>query len=1522
MAKLLKIIRQSIGIILEWVLILIILFAFAIRTSSFQTYLAEKATAYLSKELNTEIKIDEVAIIFFDEIALDGVLLKTPQKDTLIAANTIYVGIKDWSLTKTTFELKNVDIEDATIHLVRDEEGLFNYQFLIDYFKPKKKKKKKKVNLYVDNVTLKNSIFSYDDNRKERRIKGVDYFHIYGSKINLSVTDFKMKGLVFSGNITHLDCYEKSGFKLDELITSTIVSQDGIFLSDLKIKSPGTTIESKKFNMLSTGYIDFKTFVDSVKFDAKIDKSSVSLKEAALFAYILDGMEDTVQLTTNISKFSKNLRLTNFDLKFGEKSQVKGTLNIPDYRAVASSFMHEKLDYVYIDVEELKQLKMPLIAGMEYIPIDKTVNRLQYFEAEDTRLDGFTSQFVIASDVVKTALGNIKMDNGIMFTENPTNKSYFFEKSGASEYDVKIEQFNLGKLLASNEIGKIDGIFFLSGEAFSTSDIKFNSIEGQVNEFEYLDYPYSEITIVEGKLVDEQFTGKIDVKDDNLNMTYDGSIDFKDELQLLFTVDIEEALLEKLHITDKDVKMASLFEINLKGKNPNDFRGTVLVQHFTFEEGEKIVKVPELRLDITRAIQGDNINITSNIINANINGKLNLNTIVSQLAKKGSTLFPGFFKNYAFKNTPVDDKNNFDFDITLNNTDDVFSIFYPDLKISNGTKIDGHYYGKNFDLLLNVNSQKVNFRDLTFNNVVSKNIFDKENASSSINIDQLTYKDSVNFSQVELTANRIEDLISSNLSWDPNTSSYSSLHWETSVEDLNHYHFTLDPSYFTVKDFKWEIANASTFSINKDTINVSDFKLLRGEQSIYLDGTFSRDDNQKLHFDIKKLNLSELSSLISDVPIEGTLNVDGTISNPFYNFQYFGDATINELQVKEYQVGNVTVSSKWNPNTKSVVLDGNLLFKNQETFDFTGNYFPLQKEDNLDFNLFFNYTDIQFVNAFMNPEVLSDIKGLLYGTLKVKGSIEEPKLNGKIKLVAASAHVDITGAHYGIDGEIEVDEDGFYINSIPIYDEDGNAGSVVGSVYHDNFKDFNFDLQFDLEDDAINRDPLNPWKVLPLERFLVMNTGYRNGDIYYGKGYATGTVNIFGYTDNIEVTVDLETKKGTKINIPMYGVGEIDDQENFIVFVDKDTSVKYIEPKIDFTGVDLDLNFKITPDAEVKIIFNEDLGDIITAKGKGEMAIRLNNLGDVTMNGVYKVSSGVYDFAMGIIKQKFFIDEGGTISWTGDPYDAVLDLKTYYKVNANVATVTGDNFASGASHQEILCYLILQESLLKPSINFNIEAPRASESEKSVLNRIKSDPDELNRQFFSLLLWKSFQPLAGQAGNTSSAALDLVSNQINALLSKVSTDYKLNVNMNSDQLSGDNSYEFGISKGFLDDRLILSGSFGVENQKVDATTNQSSLIGDVQLEYLLNQTGTFRVNIFNESNDQSTIQTAKQGLFTQGIGLYYKEDFSSFNDFKAIQYFLDIFRKKENKRYPIKRKRKQVPVPPAPSKNEGKLEEN
>jgi len=137
----------------------------------------------------------------------------------------------------------------------------------------------------------------------------------------------------------------------------------------------------------------------------------------------------------------------------------------------------------------------------------------------------------------------------------------------------------------------------------------------------------------------------------------------------------------------------------------------------------------------------------------------------------------------------------------------------------------------------------------------------------------------------------------------------------------------------------------------------------------------------------------------------------------------------------------------------------------------------------------------------------------------------------------------------------------------------------------------------------------------------------------------------------------------------------------------------------------------------------------------------------------------------------------------------------------------------------------------------------------------------------------------------------------------------LNLKLNADQLTGDNSYEFGLQKSFLDNRLLLSGSFGVENQKIDEKNNQNNFIGDLNFEYLLNEPGTFRVNIFNESNDKTIIQNEQQGTFTQGAGLRYKEDFHTLKDFKAIQYFLDFFRAKKNRRYLGKNASKKIPLP-------------
>ena len=84
MTKLLKISGRLIGILLEWILLLVIVFAFVIRTSTVQSFITKFATEYLSEELGVKVQIDNLHIVFIDRVALDGVFIEDQEKDTLI----------------------------------------------------------------------------------------------------------------------------------------------------------------------------------------------------------------------------------------------------------------------------------------------------------------------------------------------------------------------------------------------------------------------------------------------------------------------------------------------------------------------------------------------------------------------------------------------------------------------------------------------------------------------------------------------------------------------------------------------------------------------------------------------------------------------------------------------------------------------------------------------------------------------------------------------------------------------------------------------------------------------------------------------------------------------------------------------------------------------------------------------------------------------------------------------------------------------------------------------------------------------------------------------------------------------------------------------------------------------------------------------------------------------------------------------------------------------------------------------
>lgn len=1505
MAKLLKIVLRTIGILLEWLLVLLILFMFAIRTSPFQTYLAKEATAFFSDEWNTKVDIQKVDIIFFDRVALDGVILLDQEKDTLAHLGSVELVLDKLNLSKRVIDIKDLTLKKGNVKIYRDKEkGEFNFQFISDYFKSEDTTAGKPYQVTLHTIRMQQVDFRYDDFRKEFTPYGLDYSHIKLHNLYLTASNFRiLRSGGISTYVKHLSFWEKSGFDLRRFSAGIAFDKKGLRTKFLQLQTKKTKLNVAKLNLNVTSPDDFSDFVDKVEFDVDIKKSLVSLADVSLFATALEGMKDKVLLETKLKKRIKDLHIADLDLRIGRKTHLKGDFNLPDFADIEASFLNERIQYALIDIKDVQKIRMPKSSKDKYLKLDPSIQRLGQVRIQDFRLDGMFSNFVVKADNIKTALGTVEMDHGIMFVENKANKSFTFERSLHSVYDVKIDSFLLGKFIGNKDIGSLAGQFFLNGEIGSNGDFKLTKINGDLKRFDYLDYAYQGIKINEGTLINSVFDGKMKVSDDNLNLDFDGFVNFSTNQHFKFKIDFTKANLDNLNLSDANntILKSRSIEVDIHGTNANNYSGSVNLKEFFYQEGDKSFDIPDLNIEMVRKELVDEFTVESSLGSATITGKVDYANIVYDINAQFSKVLPAIFKEPTGKRKKS--KSKFDYNITINEVKDFLAIFVPDLKIESGTTVSGNFDSEKQDFSLNINSPKVVYDSMNIIGIDVKQVVNKNGLLANYKVNRFELNDSMFVERATFEAIGSQDEINSELRWNPDTPNETYFSWKTIVNDVNSYFFNLNPSYFTIRKHRWEIENNSQILLAPKDIQIQNFKMERGQQSLTIDGCISEKNEDILKVNVEDLQLEDFASLFGlSFNLKGELNAVATISDPFKDVAFSSDAMIRDFKIDDEEIGDINLRGAWGKKTESLDLSGELFYKKSKTFNFDGNYYLSKTENNLDFDLDFENTDIQFANVFMDPTLVTGIRGFIDGKLHVGGTPEVPVIEGGIDLLGGNAKVEMFGVNFGFNGSISADKEGFYINNMPVIDEEGNSGSLVGTVLHDQFTNWNMDLFFNLIDDAFAQR--NGQYGQELDRFLLMDTQYKEGDIYYGKAYAKGTANIFGYADNLQIDVDMTTEEGTFINFPMYGASEI-GENNFITYTQKGNLGEQEKHEIDFTGVSMNLNFKVTPEATLKVIFDPAIEDQIIAKGHGDFSIGISDLMDVSMNGEYKIAKGsFYNFVYPPVKEIFNIKEGGTITWTGDPVDAALNLETYNVVNTTMKEILPDlEEGKAAEPKNVECYILLTESLLSPLMKFDIRVPTANDGEKAALEAVKATSDGLNKQFFSLLLIKKFQPINGNITGGAGAALEIVSTQLEDALNSMQNDVRFNVGLRT----GDDSdaASFGIEKA-INDRLVIKTNIGLENSSSEGQTT-SSFVGDVTVDYKINQDGTFRVSIFNESNDNTVIQEKNLGLFTQGAGLHYQEEFNNIHDFKMVQYLFDIFRKK--KKYPIKKKRKQTKVP-------------
>ncbi|MGB1102052.1 MAG: translocation/assembly module TamB domain-containing protein [Crocinitomicaceae bacterium] len=1457
-------------------MVLLIFLAFAVRTSWFQTYAAQKVAAYLSGQWGTEVTIDKVDLVFFDVLDVGGVYVEDIRHDTLLYANELRINIADFDLSTPSVDIEHLSLNKADVFLKKYEgDTVFNFQHIIDYFGISEDTSSKAFQLNVETITLNDLHFIYQDQNADEMPFGIDYSNLDINHLYGSFSNFGLDGNEIYTSIKDLRLKERSGLVLSNLTTELTYGDDGVGLHDFTIALNNTRLNSDSLILRTpNGSSDFSDFVNKVYFSGNIVKSQVNLGDVSYFVPDIKGMKDMVNLNNiDLSGPVYGMRLSNTDITLLDSTIIRGNFRIPKFDDPGAIFFNQRITQFQTTVSDVESLKLtPFLGREDYLKLPQTMKKAGVIRLENGHFTGTLEDFVVDGDIF-SGLGNVYSEYGLHFwlAESRGKEVYHFSSSGDNlGKDIELVGVDLAALTGNNLLGITTGYISVGqgskGLSLDDMDIKFY---GKFQQLELNDYAYQGIEIKKGSFRNNVFKGEIDVDDDNLRLVYDGSVDLKGQMKFDFDVRIDSAYLAELYKSKPGMKerFETRIKVNITGTSINEMFGTVRVNDLSYREGDIDFRLDSLELEIERSDSIDHIGIHSELLDLDLDGKFDLvdmwPIVQHQLARVADNLIA---------DVPIEDSKNEFFDLSINLKDINLFLQFVDyeIEVAEGSKIESSYNLSELRLKTKITSDFVKYDGMYFEDIDLRNHFDSVRANVTYQVGKVEINDSLGVTNAAIFSYVKDNKFSTNLGWDGLGNVEPALFaFTTNLYENKDVVTEFKPSFFFLKSHKWDITPDSKLLWNNLIFEFTDFDIHNGDHVVKLDGRVSEDPNDWLYAQVRDFELSDLNGLLDGVvTLDGVLNIEGGVSDVYNKIRFMALSAIKDLVIDSELVGDVLLDSKWDRENESVSINGNLKRDSKETFQFTGNYFTAREKDNINLDLIFDYTDIGFLNAFQDPDLYTDIEGILNGTLEIRGEIDAPNINGVLDIVTANVKVPMFNVSFGLSGDVHMTTDQITADFLNVYDQEGNNAVASMEIKHDKWQDWRYTMDLAMAGAGIS------------DRFLVMDTYYKDGDFYYGKAYISGDVNVKGTVDMTEINVSAVTEAGTDISLAMYGAGDL-EESSFIVFdtivpLYAETSADGVDGKIQNTGLIMNMNFDITKETRATIVFDPVYEDqIVVESGSGNIALNVDEYVEMDMFGDYTIDEGVYNMRVkGVARRDFILEPGSSLKWTKSPYDALIDIGATYKLDQ----INFQPILPPGLDNEIIAdvdaKLLMTRTLMDPDLGFVIESKGAGELGTSSLKAL--DKDEIKKQFFALVALGRFLPTHGNSSNQGLGLTGIAEDQLNALLDKFDNGIAVDLDPNAA------SFDYSVNLG---EKLTITTSLGLVSGDEEST---GGIIGDIVVEYQLNDDGTFTINAFNESNQGA--DATEKGPFTQGVGLYYEETYNTWEQFKLLQGFLNIFR--------------------------------
>ena len=1496
-----------------WSLVaLYLLVVIILQIPAVQRWTGRQVASLIGEKLGTEVTVGRVALGLPGSVVIDDVTILDQQQLPMLSVRRLTARLDIWALLGGRVSLSSAQLFSANATLTRaNAEAPLNIQFALDALSSPDSQSSSGPSLDISSLIIRHSSLRYDQldaplsaGHGSAATPALDPRHLYLTDISGHLTLSLPSPDSLSVHIKRLAFNEQSGLRLQRLSLLFEMGDTTATLRNLALDLPHSTLA---LDTLRASF-DRSDLLHTVRLHSSPITATLQPADFAFLHPRLAAINHPLSLSAAVSGPLHDLTvpaltLTSPDdylslkgsfsasLAPAEATPSPATVPLPLGRGQARASL-------YLSEQCLSDLHALLPA----LPIHATrIGSLALKGDATARPDGSAS----ASADIVTGIGALSMH---------------LERSAAAATTLHLQtdDLNLGRLLATDQAGSVAASIDLDDSPAGLS------AEALIDHIDYRGHTYRDL-VVSATRREQGLAGKLHIDDPFVEADVEG--DWHDA-SLRLTGYVHHLAPKALNLSDRwgDATFSAVIDADFTATTLNNAQGTIDLDDFVMSRDSVLLAFDNLHVKSGYADGQHYLNIYSDMGEAELTGQFDWNTLpqsfIAYVAARLPTL-PGLprYASQPSGRTSNAANNNFEATLHLTSTDFLRHLAAIPLTLHQPASLHIAVSDSVRQLAVSGTLPAFTYAGTSYSNGQIRIGTEADTMNCHASLTQQL--NNGRHYDLTLTAQAANNNLLTTLEWDLDDASgapgqniagqlNASTTLYTNEEGQAEAQVRVRPSLITLKGNTWEIQPSDILFTDRRLL-VDHFSITHADQYLLIDGLASSSPTDTLLVGVNGLDISQLLSLVNfrSIRFGGLASGEVSLTSVFSHPEAVAHLTVPDFLFQDGNMGLLTADATWSSLASTVTLDATAFYADSASAvpsvvpplaaSAAPTPLPLgmglspatppsgstlvsgqlnTAEKSIDLSIRAFGSPIGFTHSFTHT-FLRDISGQTTGDLRLYGPLKQLNLTGSVT-VDGQATITSLGTTYTMrQSRIDFTPGAITFNHFQAADRYGQDAELTGSLYHSHFKQFTFDLHTRAE------------RLLAFDQPELIQGGIG------GTVRADCNADIVGRAGEITINCDVTPLRGSTFVYDATSPDAI-SQQQFITWgstAERPTvTTVYSGTSPSAYGTtsagnrnmgDLRINFRInaTPDISLRILMNRQTGDYITLGGNGTITANFYNKGPFQMFGTYTVSQGTYGMTLqNIIKKSFNFQEGGTIVFGGNPFDAALDLQAIYTVNGvSLSDLSiGQNFTNNTVR--VNCLMNIQGTAGAPRAEFDLDMPTVNSEETQMIRSVIASEQELNQQVLYLLAIGRFYTQGANNQNQQYDQTQLamqsflsgtVSTQINELLSQVinSSDWNFGANISTGNEGWHNAeYEGLVSGRMLNNRLLINGQFGYRDNATQATP---SFIGDFDLRYLLTPSGNLALKVYNQTNDR---YFTRSSLNTQGVGIILKRDFRGIGD--------------------------------------------